>query len=83
MKTPWEPRGTRGKGRRPLVNTRLLLGFIGGIGLAVEAPGELARGLKEGFTSLFARRYLPVKEVGIDGDEVLAALHWRPGTGSG
>jgi len=65
------------------VNTRLLLGFIGGIGLGVEAPEELARGLKEGFTSLFARRYLPVKEVGIDGDKVLATLHWRPGSGFG
>ena len=63
------------------MNTRLLLGFTGGVGISIEAPEDLAQGLKKGFTSLFSRRYLPVKEVSIDGGKVLATLYWRPGRG--
>lgn len=67
------------------MSPRLLLVFTGGVRVAIDAPPGLARGLGEAFTSLFARRYLPVRRIELveagDDNAAPALIEWVPGQG--
>lgn len=64
-------------------DTRVVLVFQADNRVAVTVDSKIAMGLAEGFTSLFARRYLPVSRVedfeGLDPESSTASVEWGLG----